>query len=175
MKRLQNIFLVGPMGAGKSTIGRQLANELKLEFFDSDREIETRCGVDIEWIFDIEGEAGFRQRERTVLEDLCEQQGIVVATGGGAVLLPENRNLLSSRGTVIYLQASIEQQMERTARDKRRPLLKGCDDKESRLKELMEAREMLYSEVADYVIETSSTTVRSVVYKITKALMEETL
>ncbi|MCF6776958.1 shikimate kinase AroK [Thiotrichales bacterium 19X7-9] len=175
MKRLQNIFLVGPMGAGKSTIGRQLANELKLDFFDSDREIETRCGVDIDWIFDIEGEAGFRQRERMVLEDLCEQQGIVVATGGGAVLLPENRSLLSSRGTVVYLQASIKQQLERTARDKRRPLLKGCDDKESRLKELMDAREALYSEVADYVVETSSTTVRSVVYKITKALMEETL
>ena len=175
MKRLQNIFLVGPMGAGKSTIGRQLANELKLDFFDSDREIETRCGVDIDWIFDIEGEAGFRQRERLVLEDLCEQQGIVVATGGGAVLLPENRSLLSSRGTVVYLQASIEQQLERTARDKRRPLLKGCSDKESRLKELMETREVLYSEVADYVVETSSTTVRSVVYKITKTLTEETL
>ncbi|MCF6767634.1 shikimate kinase AroK [Thiotrichales bacterium 19S11-10] len=175
MKRLQNIFLVGPMGAGKSTIGRQLASELKLNFYDSDREIETRCGVDIDWIFDIEGEDGFRQRERQVLEELCDKQGVVIATGGGAILMPENRSLLSSRGTVVYLQASIEQQMERTSRDKRRPLLKGCDDKESKLKELMETRESLYGEVADYIVETTSTTVRSVVYKITKALMEETL
>lgn len=175
MKRLQNIFLVGPMGAGKSTIGRQLANELKLEFFDSDREIESRCGVDIDWIFDIEGEDGFRERERQVLEVLCEQQGIVLATGGGAVILPENRNLLTSRGTVVYLQASIEQQLERTSKDKRRPLLKGCKDKEVRLKELMQAREALYCEVADYIVETNKNSIRNIVYNISKTLTADAL
>jgi shikimate kinase len=103
----QNVFLIGPVGAGKSTIGRQLASELKLEFVDYDREIEQRCGVDIDWIFDLEGEEGFRKREQEVLNDLANRQGIVLATGGGAILLPENRTLLSSRGKVVYLQASI--------------------------------------------------------------------
>ncbi|WP_440615791.1 shikimate kinase AroK [Cysteiniphilum sp. 6C5] len=168
----QNVFLIGPVGAGKSTIGRQLANELKLDFVDSDREIEQRCGVDIDWIFDIEGEEGFRKREQEVLGDLATRQGIVLATGGGAIILPENRTLLSSRGKVVYLQASIEQQLERTAKDKKRPLLQ-VDDKEAQLKKLMAEREPLYREIADITIETSETTVRNVVQKITNLLMEE--
>ncbi|MFZ9036017.1 MAG: shikimate kinase AroK [Francisellaceae bacterium] len=168
----QNVFLIGPVGAGKSTIGRQLAQELKLEFVDSDREIEQRCGVDIDWIFDLEGEEGFRQREREVLSDLATRQGIVLATGGGAILLPENRTLLSSRGKVVYLQASIDQQLERTAKDKKRPLLQ-VDDKEAQLRKLMEEREPLYQEIADITIETSETTVRNVVQRITNMLMEE--
>ncbi|MBK2125082.1 shikimate kinase AroK [Fangia hongkongensis] len=168
----QNVFLIGPVGAGKSTIGRQLSNELKLDFVDSDREIEQRCGVDIDWIFDIEGEEGFRRREQEVLSDLAKRQGIVLATGGGAILLPENRTLLSSRGKVVYLQASVEQQLERTAKDKKRPLLQ-VDDKEAQLKKLMAEREPLYREIADITIETSETTVRNVVQKITNLLMEE--
>ncbi|WP_192483126.1 MULTISPECIES: shikimate kinase AroK [Cysteiniphilum] len=168
----QNVFLIGPVGAGKSTIGRQLASELKLDFVDSDREIEQRCGVDIDWIFDIEGEDGFRKREQEVLGDLATRQGIVLATGGGAIILPENRTLLSSRGKVVYLQASIEQQLERTAKDKKRPLLQ-VDDKEAQLKKLMAEREPLYREIADITIETSETTVRNVVQKITNLLMEE--
>ncbi|WP_119327564.1 shikimate kinase AroK [Cysteiniphilum halobium] len=168
----QNVFLIGPVGAGKSTIGRQLASELKLDFVDSDREIEQRCGVDIDWIFDIEGEDGFRKREQEVLSDLANRQGIVLATGGGAIILPENRTLLSSRGKVVYLQASIEQQLERTAKDKKRPLLQ-VDDKEAQLKKLMAEREPLYQEIADITIETSETTVRNVVQKITNLLMEE--
>ncbi len=168
----QNVFLIGPVGAGKSTIGRQLASELKLEFVDSDREIEQRCGVDIDWIFDLEGEEGFRKREQEVLNDLANRQGIVLATGGGAILLPENRTLLSSRGKVVYLQASIEQQLERTAKDKKRPLLQ-VDDKEAQLKKLMSEREPLYQEIADITIETSETTVRNVVQRITNLLMEE--
>lgn len=168
----QNVFLIGPVGAGKSTIGRQLASELKLEFVDSDREIEKRCGVDIDWIFDIEGEEGFRLREQEVLGDLANRQGVVLATGGGAVILPENRTLLSSRGKVVYLQASIEQQLERTAKDKKRPLLQ-VDDKEAQLRKLMAERAPLYLEIADISIETSETTVRNVVQKITNLLMEE--
>jgi shikimate kinase len=168
----QNVFLIGPVGAGKSTIGRQLANELKLDFLDSDREVEHLCGVDIDWIFDIEGEAGFRRREQDILNNLAKRQGVVLATGGGAVLVPENRTLLSSRGKVVYLQASIQQQLERTSKDKKRPLLQ-VDDKESQLRKLMLEREPLYCEIADITIETSETTVRNVVQRITKLLMEE--
>ncbi|MDC0535970.1 shikimate kinase AroK [Francisellaceae bacterium] len=172
MKRSNNVFLIGPVGAGKSTIGKQLSSELKLQFFDSDREIEQRCGVDIDWIFDLEGEEGFRDREKLVLEDLANMQGIVLATGGGAVILPENRNLLSSRGTVVYLQASIEQQLQRTSKDKKRPLLQ-VDDKEGQLIKLMKEREKLYLEVADFIVETTDTTVRNVVQKITTLLTED--
>ena len=172
MKRSNNVFLVGPVGAGKSTIGKQLSSELKLQFYDSDREIESRCGVDIDWIFDLEGEEGFREREKTVLADLANLQGIVLATGGGAVIYPENRTLLSSRGTVVYLQASIEQQLQRTAKDKRRPLLQ-VKDKKGQLLKLMEEREQLYLEVADFIVETTDTTVRNVVQKITNLLTED--
>lgn len=174
MIRAQNVFLIGPVGAGKSTIGRQLAQEIKLEFIDSDREIEERCGVDIDWIFDLEGEEGFRERERDVLNDLANRQNIVLATGGGAILLPENRSLLSSRGKVVYLQASIDQQLERTAKDKKRPLLQ-VDDKEAQLRKLMEEREPLYREIADLTIETSETTVRNVVQRIVNLLREDTV
>ena len=172
MKRSNNVFLVGPVGAGKSTIGKQLASELKLSFYDSDRVIEERCGVDIDWIFDIEGESGFRAREKDVLESLATMQGVVLATGGGAVILPENRTLLSSRGTVIYLKASIEQQLQRTVRDKKRPMLQ-VDDRETRLRNLMAEREPMYMEIADHIVETTDATVRNVVQKITKLLLED--
>jgi shikimate kinase len=172
MVRSQSVFLIGPVGAGKSTIGRQLASELKLDFYDSDREIESKCGVTIDWIFDIEGEEGFRQREKDAIESLVGEQSIVLATGGGAILLPENRTLLSSRGKVVYLQASVEQQLERTAKDKKRPLLQ-VDDKRSQLEKLMGEREPLYREIADLTIETSDTTVRNVVQRIVRLLMED--
>ena len=168
----QNVFLIGPVGAGKSTIGRQLATALKMDFFDSDREIEKRCGVDIDWIFDLEGEKGFRQREQEIINELANRQGIVLATGGGAVVSLDNRTVLSSRGKVVYLQASIEQQLQRTAKDKRRPLLQ-VEDKESQLIKMMKEREPLYREISDITVETSGSTVRSIVQKITHLLMEE--
>lgn len=154
MKSLQNIFLIGPMGVGKTTIGRVLSEELELEFFDSDREIEALTGADIPWIFDVEGEAGFRIRESRMIEVLTLKNNIVLATGGGAILAPENRHWLSSRGTVIYLRASIRQQFERTSRDKNRPLLQ-TPDPEKRIKELMQIREPLYREAADVIIDTN--------------------
>ena len=122
MAEKRNIFLIGPMGAGKSTIGRHLADELHLEFFDSDQEIEKRTGADIAWVFDIEGEEGFRDREESVVHDLTEKQGIVLATGGGSVVRNGVRHRLSARGIVVYLETTIDKQVARTQRDKRRPL-----------------------------------------------------
>ena len=120
-KSLDNIFLVGPMGAGKTTIGRLLAKEMKLDFLDSDHEIESKTGANISWIFDMEGEAGFRERESKMIEELSAHKKIVLATGGGAVLSEQNRRFLQSRGTVIYLMTTINQQVERTRRDQKRP------------------------------------------------------
>ena len=169
MKMPGNVFLVGPMGAGKSTIGRQLARELKHEFVDSDREIEERTGVDIPFIFDMEGEAGFRRREARVIDELTRRSGIVLATGGGAVLDPENRRHLASRGTVIYLRTSVDQQLARTARDKKRPLLQ-TEDPRARLEELLREREPLYRSVADIVVETDGRSVRDVVRELVRLL-----
>ena len=173
MIRTKNIFLIGPVGAGKSTIGKQLAKELKLEFIDSDTVIEEKCGVDISWIFDLEGEEGFRRRESDVIADiLSEKQNIVLATGGGAILNSETRTLLSSRGKVVYLQATIEQQLERTSKDRKRPLLQ-VDDKKTVLEELMDYREPLYRSIADVVVETNNATVKNIVNKISKFLVDE--
>lgn len=172
MMRSRNIFLVGMPGVGKSTIGKQLANELKMVFYDTDEVIEQRCGAEISWIFDLEGEDGFRKRERDLIYELTEKQGIVLATGGGAVLTPENRNRLSARGTVVYLKASLGLHVERTARDKKRPLLQ-VEDKETELKKMQEERDPLYSEVADVIIDTNSSSIRSVVAEIIKRVNEE--
>ncbi|MFK7863692.1 MAG: shikimate kinase AroK [Pseudohongiellaceae bacterium] len=150
----QKLFLIGPMGVGKTTIGRVLGEELGFDFFDSDREIEASTGADIPWIFDVEGEAGFRVRESRMIEELTQKEQLVLATGGGAILAPENRQWLSSRGTVVYLRASIKQQLERTSRDKNRPLLQ-TPDPEQRIKDLMAIREPLYKESADIVIDTN--------------------
>jgi len=165
MAEKRNVFLVGPMGAGKSTIGRHLADELHLEFFDSDQEIERRTGADIAWIFDLEGEDGFRKREETIIHDLTDNQGIVLATGGGSIVSKIVRNRLSARGIVVYLQTTIDKQVARTQRDKRRPLLQN-DDPEAVLRALGEERNPLYEEVADYVIETDEQSARAVANQI---------
>lgn len=162
---VRNLILVGPMGAGKSTIGRLLAKELKLPFKDSDKEIESRTGADIPWIFDVEGEQGFREREQAAIADLCELDGMVLATGGGAVMRPENRAALKRGGHVVYLHASVEQQVDRTARDRNRPLLRG-DDPSKVLRELLALRDPLYREIADIIIETDERPPRMVVQEI---------
>ncbi|MBE0483155.1 MAG: shikimate kinase AroK [Bacterioplanes sp.] len=153
MKRKQSVFLVGPMGAGKSTIGRMLSNELKLEFFDSDKVIEERCGANIPWIFDMEGESGFREREEQAIDELTQRDDIVLATGGGVVMRESNRQHLSSRGIVVYLRTSVEQQIIRTAKDKNRPLLQA-ENPQKILADLFAIRDPLYLSIADIVIET---------------------
>jgi shikimate kinase len=149
----QNVFLVGPMGVGKTTIGRLLAEELGYSFVDSDREIEARCGADIPWIFDVEGEEGFRERESKVLDDLSRKQGIVLATGGGIVLNPDNRKKLQSRGFVVYLTAQLDLLAERTGKDKKRPLLQ-VDNPRQILEKTLLVRDPLYREIASAIVST---------------------
>lgn len=161
MAEKRNIFLIGPMGAGKSTIGRHLADELHLEFYDSDQEIEKRTGADIAWVFDIEGEEGFRNREEDVITDLTEKQGIVLATGGGSIVRSAVRNRLSARGIVVYLETTIDKQVARTQRDKRRPLLQN-DNPEKVLVGLASERNPLYEEIADYTVSTDDQSARAV-------------
>jgi len=165
MAEKRNIFLVGPMGAGKSTIGRHLADELHLDFFDSDQEIERRTGADIAWICHLEGEDGFRKREENVINDLTDKQGIVLATGGGSIVTKAVRNRLSARGIVVYLQTTIDKQVARTQRDKRRPLLQN-EDPEQVLRDLAEMRNPLYEEVADYIVDTDDQSARAVANQI---------
>lgn len=165
----ESIFLVGPMGAGKSTIGRLLAAELHMPFVDADREIEQRCGASIAWIFDVEGEEGFRSREVAMLEELTARSGIVLATGGGAVLRPENRRNLVSRGFVVYLSASVRQQFKRTSKDKDRPLLQKGNPEET-LRSLAEMRGPLYEDVADLVIDTDGKSPREVARKLAETI-----
>ncbi|HED19848.1 MAG TPA: shikimate kinase AroK [Gammaproteobacteria bacterium] len=171
MKPSGSFFLVGPMGAGKSTIGRHLARALDMEFIDSDRDIEARTGVDIPLIFDLEGEGGFRKREQEVIENLTRKPGIVLATGGGAVLSSANRQHLASRGSVVYLCTSVAQQLKRAAHDHNRPLLQ-TKDPEKTLQELMKVRDPLYREIADWIIETDGCRVRDVVQKIVRHIEE---
>ena len=175
MKKTNSIYLVGPMGVGKTTIGRVLADMLQLEFYDSDREIEATTGADIPWIFDVEGEAGFRIRESRMINSLTRLKKIVLATGGGAVLADKNRQRLAKRGYVVYLRASIKQQVERTSRDKNRPLLQ-TPNPEAKIRELMKIRDPLYREVADLVVDTNRRNPKTVSQEIcrkVKALQEE--
>jgi shikimate kinase len=153
------------MGAGKSTIGRLLAKELRLPFRDSDKEIETRCGANIPWIFDQEGEVGFREREQAMLAELCACDGLVLATGGGAVMRDANRHILRTGGRVVYLHASVEQQVGRTARDRNRPLLRTANP-EATLRSLLQVRDPLYREIADVVVHTDERPPRMVVLDI---------
>ena len=166
---MQNIFLIGPMGSGKSAVGRRLARELKLPFVDSDEEIEQRTGVDIPYIFDKEGEEGFRQRERDIIAELVQADGVVLATGGGAPQSDENRRNLARHGTVVYLYTSVPEQLRRTAKSKNRPLL-NQDDPETVLTRLMERRDPLYRDIADMVIETDGRQVPAVTREIVQWL-----
>ena len=154
------------MGAGKSTIGRLLAADLRLDFKDTDREIEERSGVDIPWIFDMEGEEGFRIRESAMLDELSQLDKTLLATGGGIIASPENRRLLASRGKVVYLMTSIDEQVRRTSRDKKRPLLNQQDPRQV-LTELMGIRHPLYEEIADFVIDTDGRSPKSVAQELT--------
>lgn len=158
----QNIFLIGPMGAGKTTMGRQIAKRLGMDFEDSDHVIELHTGVDIPLIFEKEGEAGFRKREIMVIDALSQQQQLVLATGGGAVLAHENRKHLSSRGIVIYLHTDIKHLIERTRHDKNRPLLQTANPA-AKLRELMITREPLYRQTADITINTGQQSIRAVI------------
>ena len=164
-----NIFLIGPMGAGKTTIGRQLANRLKLPFIDSDHEIVERAGADIPWIFDVEGEAGFRDRESRIIDELTQKEGVVLATGGGAVLREQNRNCLKKRGLVVYLQTSIDMQMERTEKDKNRPLLQSANPRDV-LQKLAQQRNTIYEQAAHVTVNTNCNQVKIVVNKIVESL-----
>lgn len=164
------VFLVGPMGAGKSTIGRLLATELGFNFRDSDRVIEERTGADIPWIFDMEGEEGFRERESAVLKELATEKNTVVATGGGIVLREVNRNVMQSSGTVCYLTASIEQLVERTARDKKRPLLQ-VENPRQKIIDLLALRDPLYQQAADFVVNTDRRSPKSVAQEIASLVL----
>jgi shikimate kinase len=157
-----NVFFVGLMGAGKTTVGRAVARRLERPFFDSDHEIEARTGARIPVIFELEGEAGFREREVQVIDELTAREGIVLATGGGAVLRPENRAALKERGFVVYLRANPHDLWLRTRRDKNRPLLQ-TEDPKARLEALYEVRDPLYREIADFVVETGRPSVNGLV------------
>ncbi len=172
MKQANNIFLIGPMGAGKSTIGRLLAKLLGMKFDDTDHEIRRRTGVDIPTVFDFEGEEGFRKRERVVLDALTRDSGLVLATGGGVVLDPENRGMLSSRGVVVYLHCTPEQQYRRTERDRNRPLLQTSDPL-TRLRELMAERDPLYRQTADIVVSTEKRNASTVAREIKRRIESE--
>jgi shikimate kinase len=158
----RNIYLIGPMGTGKTAVGRQLARQLGVDFLDSDAQIEAVAGVDIPYIFEEEGEAGFREREKAMIAELTAREPVVIATGGGAVLAPENRQLLSSTGTVVYLETSVSQQLQRVRGGRGRPLLKGAD-LGKRLDELRAIREPLYRQIADVTISTDNRRVAKVV------------
>jgi len=157
-----NIFLIGPMGAGKSTIGKMLADRTGRRFIDADSVMVDKTGVEIDLIFEIEGESGFRKRECKLIEELTALDDIVLATGGGAVLNSDNRQHLKQRGKVVYLQASAEQLYERTIKDKKRPLLQ-TEDRLGKIKEILAAREPLYMELADEIVATDGKSVKQIV------------
>ena len=163
----QNIYLIGPMGSGKTAVGKQLGRMLKVPFYDSDAEVERRTGVDIPFIFEREGEPGFRAREREAIEALVQLEPIIMATGGGAILSEENRHLLSAHGTVIYLETSPAQQLQRVGSGRGRPLLKDGDLAE-RLRKLREIRDPIYNAMADHVVSTDSRRVQKVAEEIVR-------
>lgn len=168
----ERLVLVGPMGAGKSTIGRLLARELDYEFIDTDRLIEERCGANIPWIFDVEGESGFRSRETAMLEEMAGRAGLVLATGGGAVLNPANHSLLQCSARVIYLKTSVDQQYARTRRDRNRPLLQK-DNPRGILEELFRERDPIYDQVSDMIVLTDHRSPRSVVRELRDVFRNE--
>ncbi|GJM07608.1 MAG: shikimate kinase [marine bacterium B5-7] len=169
LNKSQSIFLIGPMGAGKTTIGRYLAKELQRDFVDTDEEIVSRTGADLAWIYDVEGDAGFRKREQKMIDELTQRPGIVLATGGGAVLHERNRTALSSRGFVIYLEVSVDQQVVRTEKDQRRPSLRN-QDREQFFSDMQRDRDTLYESIADLTVSTNKKSVRNVAVKLLKML-----
>lgn len=157
----KNIFLIGPMGAGKSSVGKHLAHQLNMNFYDTDEEIEKRTGVEIGWIFDLEGETGFRKRETAVIKDLVNMPNIVLATGGGSILEEENRQILTQNGIVIYLEVTLDFQHHRTINETRRPLLR-VKNREEILEKLYYERAPLYQTIADYKVLTDKRSIREV-------------
>jgi shikimate kinase len=158
---LNNIFLIGPMGAGKTSVGRYLAKQLNKDFYDSDEEIEKKTGVSLSWLFDLEGIIGYRQREMKVIDELSALENIVLSTGGGCVETPEVREFLRQRGVVIYMEVSLKTQLNRLKRDKKRPLLQGGNPQEV-LIQLWEEREPIYENIADFTVITDNRSVRDV-------------
>jgi shikimate kinase len=169
---LPNVYLVGPMGAGKTTVGRHLAELLGREFLDSDQEIERKTGATIPWIFEKEGEKGFRNRETMVIDELTARSQLVIATGGGAVTQSPNREFLKQRGIVVYLYTPVEIQLQRTYRDKNRPLLQ-VENPEQKLRDLLAIRDPLYREIADYIIETNQGAARDLAQKILHMIVSQ--
>ena len=169
----KNIVLIGPMGSGKTTIGRRLAHELNRDFFDTDHEIIDKTGVTIDHIFDIEGEEGFRERESKILENFCQMSNIILATGGGIVILPKNRKILQNVGLVVYLTSSVDQLLRRTAKSKTRPLLENSTDREKTITELVEARDVYYREVASFVVDTTGKKLHEVINIIIRETKNE--
>lgn len=164
-----NIFLIGPMGSGKTAVGRRLARDLGRPFVDSDAVIEERTGVDIAFIFEKEGEAGFRRREAGIIDELTQRSGIVLATGGGSIVVDDTRRRLGERGTVVYLAATVDQQQARTRRGKERPLL-SAGNRRQILTDLFAVRDPLYREIANVCVETDNRTVASVAKEIRRNL-----
>jgi len=168
--KINNIILVGPMGSGKTTIGRRLSESLNLDFFDSDQEIIDTTGVNIDHIFDVEGEKGFRIRESLMLKKLCNMSNIILATGGGAVMLLENRELIKRTGLVVYLSSSVDQILRRTAKSKTRPLLEKSKNRRKTISDILGARDSLYKEVASLIIDTNGKKLSDVIEEIIEAL-----
>ncbi|CAG0878785.1 unnamed protein product [Cyprideis torosa] len=169
MKNHPNIFLIGPMGAGKTTVGRNIARRLKMDFFDSDKEIERLCGVSIPTIFEYEGEQGFRDRETKIIDELTQRSPILLATGGGSVLREENRRMLRQRGTVFYLRVNLKEQFSRISNDKNRPLLQTENPRET-LRQMMLERSPIYESVADYRVNSNGRNMRHVIDQILRHL-----
>jgi len=168
--KINNIILVGPMGSGKTTIGRRLSERLNLDFFDSDHEIINTTGVSIDHIFDVEGEKGFRNRESEVIKKLCNIPNIVIATGGGAVILEENRKLMKKASSIIYLSSSVDQILKRTAKSKTRPLLEKSNNLRKTITDIVEVRGPLYREVSSLIIDTNGKKLNEVIDEIIEAL-----
>jgi len=168
--KINNIILVGPMGSGKTTIGRRLSEGLSLDFFDSDHEIVNATGVSIDHIFDVEGEKGFRARESDVLKKLCNMPNIVLATGGGAVLIEKNRELMKKASSIIYLSSSVDQILRRTAKSKTRPLLEKSNNRRKTITDIIEVRDPLYREVSSHIIDTNGKKLNEVIDEIIEAL-----
>jgi shikimate kinase len=170
-ENLNNIVLVGPMGSGKTTVGRRLAQILKIDFYDADHEIISKTGVSIDHIFDVEGEKGFRKRESKTLKELCSMSNIVIATGGGAVISKENRLVIKGTGSVIYLLSSVDQILRRTAKSKTRPLLENSTNRRKTISDIMEVRDSLYREVSTIIINTNGKKLHEVINEILTHLL----